>query len=920
MSDPTKKPLSKMLTALAARALRGTRFDSIVNVVTGFGTSMDKSTYAQILPDRDLTDWELSALYHSQSMAARVVDIVPQEMLREPFSVETGDATLDEAIYDKFESIDVRGVFADGIRWGRCFGGGAVLIGADDGRSADQPLNLDRVKDLDYLHAFDRRLLWPVSHYEEPGAKYGKVEKYAVTEFGGVTYNMTTVHESRLILFGGEPTGIEEKRARMGWDLSVLQRVYDVIRQYVTSWQAIDTMLVEGAQPIFKMTGLSEAILSGNEEALRKRLAIVALYKSVMRAMVIDADLKEEFIRQTANFANIPELTDKFMIRLAGEVQIPVTILMGQSPAGMNATGESDYRHFYDRIRSLQTKNLTGPIRRLVEVWLRSKASPVRGKTLPKSIAVNFIPLWGETPAERATRQQAIATRDAAYIQAQVLLPDEVALARFRPGGFDDEIRLTPEGIKAREKALKADLDKIESGEADQPPPGGAPGGGPPQFGGGPPKPPQLPPAGGGGGETGDEQANARNDRARLDNKGSKGQLARVLALAGGDAKRLKALGDLCWRLLPIERRSAVLRETRTDASKMPRMFELVRNVDETGISGTGVVALGMVFPDGAVSMRWQTKHRSNTQFESLDELLEIHGHEGKTVVRFVDETSPAKLDAGDDEYERDTGGRFAPKGGGVTGSDPKDVAAFKASKVEREHAINAIATAHDIKPEVVHSLDKLVKSGALKPGVSTAEHVAIAQNLLDAHNAEKNAEIDKLKSLAPKSADVKGRTKKLDSVLGKLERKPKYGTAEKLQDMTGLRVVANDLEGVKSTVAEIEKNYKVIEKDDYVANPKEGSGYRSVHLIVESPNGLQKEIQVRTRDMDKHADWAHDAYKPQTPGQEKYLSSAANRDAVQKYSEAAANHYQAKAEGRTDTRMPDPPPGMAEHFGVLTD
>lgn len=66
-----------------------------------------------------------------------------------------------------------------------------------------------------------------------------------------------------------------------------------------------------------------------------------------------------------------------------------------------------------------------------------------------------------------------------------------------------------------------------------------------------------------------------------------------------------------------------------------PEVFELVRLKDETGISGTGRVAEGIVFSDGSVALRWLTKHRSTSFYESAREVLAIHGHGGKTEIRY---------------------------------------------------------------------------------------------------------------------------------------------------------------------------------------------------------------------------------------------------------------------------------------------
>lgn len=59
--------------------------------------------------------------------------------------------------------------------------------------------------------------------------------------------------------------------------------------------------------------------------------------------------------------------------------------------------------------------------------------------------------------------------------------------------------------------------------------------------------------------------------------------------------------------------------------------FHLVRIEDESGVSGTGVVARGCVFPSGRVVMEWQTFHSSICHYNNLTDVDSIHGHQGKT-------------------------------------------------------------------------------------------------------------------------------------------------------------------------------------------------------------------------------------------------------------------------------------------------
>ena len=68
------------------------------------------------------------------------------------------------------------------------------------------------------------------------------------------------------------------------------------------------------------------------------------------------------------------------------------------------------------------------------------------------------------------------------------------------------------------------------------------------------------------------------------------------------------------------------------------RRFELVRDVDVSGISGTGVVAEGVEFSDGTVVIRWITgDHRSTVVWPNIGDVEAIHGHGGATRVHWID-------------------------------------------------------------------------------------------------------------------------------------------------------------------------------------------------------------------------------------------------------------------------------------------
>lgn len=73
-------------------------------------------------------------------------------------------------------------------------------------------------------------------------------------------------------------------------------------------------------------------------------------------------------------------------------------------------------------------------------------------------------------------------------------------------------------------------------------------------------------------------------------------------------------------------------------SSPSPRMFQLIRNRDISGVSGTGPVAEGVVYTDGTVALRWYGANAATAVWPSLEAVLAVHGHQGATEVSWLDE------------------------------------------------------------------------------------------------------------------------------------------------------------------------------------------------------------------------------------------------------------------------------------------
>jgi ppGpp synthetase/RelA/SpoT-type nucleotidyltranferase len=223
---------------------------------------------------------------------------------------------------------------------------------------------------------------------------------------------------------------------------------------------------------------------------------------------------------------------------------------------------------------------------------------------------------------------------------------------------------------------------------------------------------------------------------------------------------------------------------------------------------------------------------------------------------------------------------------------------------------------ASELTPEF-EKLGGLQASGKLPGNTSPAEHLKIAETFLKEHQDNLAACVDRISSVAV-GADtaIMARTKAPESALGKLIRKPKYGTADNLKDGTGVRIVCQSIQDVLANVAAIKDRFEVSKADeeDYINQPKDG--YRSYHLVIKDDDDLWKEVQIRTPNQDTWAHWCHDVYKPVSA--EQSAAVAASKDKILQYGESLSEYYYAKDSGKKPPPPPDCPPVVKTVFGCL--
>jgi phage-related protein (TIGR01555 family) len=319
---------------------------------------------------------------------------------------------------------------------------------------------MSRVVQVRSLTTISRyELSWHTVNDDPRSTRYGKPETWIYSPTNGG--QSMVIHATRLLRFEGANMSRRRRIEEQGWSASVLQRVYEILRDAGMNWKSVSYILNDASQPVFKMKNLISGIASGRKEDIQNRMEVVNMARSAARMLLIDVD-GEDFIYRNGSLSGLDVLLDKTWVRVAAAARMPVTRLMGMSPAGMNATGESDVRGWYDAVQSYRTTDLQPPL----ETIVRLLAAELKAGS-PDEWTIEWPSLWQMTPTEEAAHRKSIADTDAVYIDKGVVTPEEVAATRFGGGTYSDG-------------AVVIDVSLREPAPAQDPPQASAPGVTPP--------------------------------------------------------------------------------------------------------------------------------------------------------------------------------------------------------------------------------------------------------------------------------------------------------------------------------------------------------------------------------------------------------------------------------------------------------
>ena len=379
--------------------------DSLSNLAASLNAGRDKAAGDAFFVF-DLGRGQVEAMYRGDWLARKVVDIVPYDMVRE-WRAWSGDRAAVAAAEAAEKRFGLRKSVQRALTLGRLYGGGALIIGTGESDPAALASELvpDRIRpgDIKFLHVVSRwQLSAPTVNRDPLSRWFGEPDLYEIT---APTRGALQLHPSRVIRFLGNELP-DPWLGVSAWSDSVLQTLYDAVHAVALTTTGATSLMHEAKVDVVTVPNLSEHLSSAaTTEQLSARFSYAAAMKSLNNLLLLGDG--ETWSRQKIDFAGLPEMVRTFLQVAAGAADIPVTRLLGQSPAGMSATGESDTRNYYDMIASRQAIDLRPKLERLDQLLLRSAGVD------PDALSFEFRPLWQMDAAASAAiaLQKAQATQ-----------------------------------------------------------------------------------------------------------------------------------------------------------------------------------------------------------------------------------------------------------------------------------------------------------------------------------------------------------------------------------------------------------------------------------------------------------------------------------------------------------------------------
>jgi len=370
------------------------------NLGIGANNVLNSSTasFAPLTRIRVLLEW----MYRGQFVCKNAVDVPADDMTRQGVTIKGKIKPTDiEKIETRATQMGLWDRIKSTIKWSRLYGGCCAYM-IIDGQRPETELRIETVGKGQFkgLLVLDRWMIDPslemlVTDTSSPSL--GLPMFYRVTADAPALPRMK-IHHSRIIRLQGNELPYWQALQENLWGLSVLETIQDRIQAFDLGSTGAAQLIDKSFIRTFKVQGLKELIGSNDPayQGLQNYVEVMRSYQGIEGITLMDTNDEYEG-HEHGSFSGLADIITEFRQQLSGALGIPQTKLFGTSPAGMNATGESDIRNYYDMIKARQVSELLYGVTLIYRMIAQSE-----GIKVGDDFGIEFKPLWQPTEVEKA--------------------------------------------------------------------------------------------------------------------------------------------------------------------------------------------------------------------------------------------------------------------------------------------------------------------------------------------------------------------------------------------------------------------------------------------------------------------------------------------------------------------------------------
>ena len=227
------------------------------------------------------------------------------------------------------------------------------------------------------------------------------------------------VHASRLLTIVGREMPDMLKPAYSFGGLSLSQMIKPYVDNWLRSRQSVSDLLHSFSTMVLA-TDMSTILAGGAAQGLLTRLQLFNQTRDNRGVMAINKE-SEELTNVSTPLGTLDKLLAQSQEQIASVSGIPLVVLLGVTPSGLNASSDGEIRTFYATIKAYQERVFRDPVARVLEILQRDLDGEV-----DETITFEFVDLWEMPEADKAAVRKSDGDLDVAYVGAGIVSNEEV--------------------------------------------------------------------------------------------------------------------------------------------------------------------------------------------------------------------------------------------------------------------------------------------------------------------------------------------------------------------------------------------------------------------------------------------------------------------------------------------------------------